>query len=80
MWHHVLVKRSNSEVAMYVNGIKLPGLGYHSAKFDPGVIRIGNGPLGDDNGNDNPIYMDDVRIYNRSLDENQIHAISFDLH
>ncbi|NUM34427.1 MAG: LamG domain-containing protein [Candidatus Brocadiae bacterium] len=72
IWHHVAIQKSQNSIAMFVDGRRLAAVA-QCTSFNPRRICIGNRGL---DGDDIPIYMDDIRIYNRALSESEIQELA----
>ncbi len=82
-WHHVVITRSGASALLYLDGMQIGSaisVGGDQLEIDTGGLVIGQDQdtLGG-NFHVNDCWagaMDNIRIYNRSLDENEVHTIA----
>jgi gliding motility-associated-like protein len=77
-WHHVAVIREANKVKLYINGVKIQELNTQGRinLSNDGKFIMGNSPC-PGVANQAPFegYMDEVRLYNRSLNDNEIKSL-----
>jgi len=74
-FHHILVVKNQYEGSIYVDGIKTNSNSiFNSSIIDGNFIRIGSGYTTSKDMNIQGL-IDEVRIYNRALEENEIQAL-----
>jgi Leucine-rich repeat (LRR) protein len=71
-WSHVAVRRDGAEAAIYINGVKAASASYSFAPADNGRnLVLGGGATDSFAGT-----LDDIRIYDQAIDEEEIAALA----
>jgi len=73
-WHHAATVKSASDMTLYVDGVQV-GTQPDSSQFEGSLGEIWWGTLDQRMGRMFPGPMDDIRIYNRTLSEQEIQTI-----
>jgi Leucine-rich repeat (LRR) protein len=71
-WSHVAVRRDGTEAAIYINGVKAASAGYSFAPADNGRNMVLGGGATDSFAG----TLDDIRIYDQAIDEEEIAALA----
>jgi hypothetical protein len=77
-WHHYALVYDGSYIRLYIDGIEIERPGGHCPVAFTGQTLTGSGPLylGTDTGSGSGLnaYLDEVRIYDRALSQQELHG------